>query len=138
MRRKTTMFAFLIIGGFGLISMTISDTETQDPWVAPKEYQKMENPFIDYEDEEKIGRLLFSKLCKSCHGSKGKGDGKNAALMGIKMVDFTDGTIKNQSDGSIYYKINKGRGFMPTFNKKISDDKEKWLVINYIRRSIIE
>ena len=130
---KFIYISLLTLGCFALFSMKIPGTNIQDPWVAPDEYQKMENPYKDYRDAENLGKRLFVKNCQPCHGSTGKGDGKNSVLLGIDMVDITDGIVENQTDGSIFYKINNGRGFMPGFKVKLSEDKEKWLIVNYLR-----
>jgi mono/diheme cytochrome c family protein len=132
-KRKYIYIGLLTLGCFALFSMKIPGAEMQDPWVAPDEYQKMENPYKDHRDAENLGKRLFVKNCQPCHGSTGKGDGKNTVLMGIDMVDITDGRVKNQTDGSIFYKINNGSGFMPGFKVKLSEDKEKWLIVNYLR-----
>ena len=134
--KQININVLLFIGGFAIISMTKPVIVDQDPWVAPKEYQSLENPFKNVNDVENLGRRLYSKNCQPCHGKTGKGDGKTATLSGIEMIDFTDGIIENQSDGSIFYKMIKGREFMPSFKVKLSDDEEKWLIINYLRNLV--
>jgi hypothetical protein len=49
------------------------------------------------------------------------------------MGDFTDDSFKNQTDGALYYKTYFGRDDMPSFDKKITAEEDKWLVINYIK-----
>ena len=93
----------------------------------------MKNPYLNVVDDENIGRSLYSKHCKSCHGTKGKGDGKKADSVDTPIGDFTDDSFKDQTDGSLYYKTFIGRDDMPSFKKKITDEEDKWLLINYIR-----
>lgn len=123
----------ILIGSFTLLSMTILKSNLQDPWKVPAKYQKMENPFANTADDDNIGRILYSKHCKSCHGSKGKGDGKKAGSVDTPIGDFTEASFKNQTDGSLYYKTFIGRDDMPSFQKKIKDEENQWLIINYIR-----
>jgi mono/diheme cytochrome c family protein len=99
----------------------------------PAKYEKMKNPFLNATDTENIGRILYAQHCKSCHGSKGKGDGKKAASIDTPIGDFTDDSFKNQTDGALYYKTYFGRDDMPSFDKKITAEEDKWLVINYIK-----
>ena len=125
MKKQFLIIGALIIGSFVLVSMTVVKTISQDPWVAPDKYQKMENPEAANADAEKIGRMLYSKHCKSCHGSKGKGDGSKAETVDTPIGDFTDGSIANQTDGSLYYKTFEGRDDMPSFKKKIKDQTDQ-------------
>jgi mono/diheme cytochrome c family protein len=133
MKKQLLLIGTLLVGSFVLLSMTIIKSNQQDPWDVPAKYQKMENPYTDIEDEEKIGRILYSKHCKSCHGTKGKGDGTKAKSVDTPVGDFTDASFKDQTDGSLYYKTYIGRDDMPSFKKKIPDAEEQWLVINYVK-----
>ena len=134
MKKLLLLSCLLILGSFLLISMGEINTNQQDPWTVPTKYQKMENPYSDATDNENIGRILYSKHCKSCHGTKGKGDGNKAESIDTPIGDFTDGSVKNQKDGALYYKSFTGRDDMPSFEKKIKDEEERWLIINYIRK----
>ena len=51
----------------------------------------------------------------------------------MKKLNFQNIYFKSQKDGSMYYKTFIGRDDMPSFKKKIPDEEEQWLVINYIR-----
>jgi mono/diheme cytochrome c family protein len=113
--------------------MTFKKASKQEPWKVPVKYEKMKNPYSKAADTEKIGRILYAKHCKSCHGSKGKGDGKKAASLDTPVGDFSSPSFKNQTDGSLYYKTFFGRDEMPSFKKKIVDEEEKWLIVNYMR-----
>ena len=133
MKKQLLLISAILIGGFVLLSMTIMKTDQQELWVVPAKYKKMENPYANVSDEDRIGRILYSKHCKSCHGTKGKGDGKKAASLDTPTGDFTLATFKEQTDGSLYYKTFFGRDDMPSFKKKITDEEEQWLLVNYIK-----
>ena len=133
MKKQFLIISTIVLGSFVLLSMTINELDTQDPWEAPAKYQKMKNPYLDDADAGKIGRILYSKHCKSCHGTKGLGDGTKAEDIDTPIGDFTDPAFSSQSDGSLYYKTFFGRDDMPGFNKKITDEEDKWLLVNYIR-----
>ena len=133
MKRHSLILSLVIMGSFLLLSMVTIKSNLQDPWEVPAKYEKMENPYTEAADTESIGRILYSKHCKSCHGSKGKGDGKKAETLDTEVGDFSDASFKAQSDGSLYYKTFFGRDDMPGFKKKITDEEEKWLLICYVR-----
>jgi len=132
MKKQLLIISVIFIGSFTLMSL-ISNELLQEPWEVPAKYKKMKNPYLNISDDENIGRLLYSKHCKSCHGTKGKGDGKKAGSLDTKTPDFTNDGFKKQTDGALYYKTYIGRDDMPGFNKKIADKEEQWLVINYIK-----
>lgn len=132
MKKQLLIISTLIIGSFTLLSLT-SNKLLQDPWEAPAKYQKMENPQLNNKDADKIGRILYTKHCKSCHGKKGNGDGTKAESVDTKVPDFNSDAFKNETDGSLYYKTFIGRDDMPSFEKKVKDEEERWLIVNYIK-----
>lgn len=105
---------------------------TANKWVVPAKYQTMKNPTDPMEDVA-IGKSLYRKHCKSCHGSKGYGDGPKANEMKGDLGDFSTKEFQAQSDGALFYKTSLGRDDMPRFNKKIADDEDRWLIVNYLR-----
>ena len=130
---KTLKPFILLVGSLTLVSMTLVKSDLQESWEVPEEYQNMKNPYIDSEDEDRIGKTIYAKNCKFCHGSKGKGDGNQSKLLQTPVADFTSEAFKSQSDGSIYYKLSEGRNEMPGFQSIITDDEDFWMVINYIK-----
>jgi len=105
----------------------------QEAWVVPEKYKSMENPVADDEEAVEIGGELYDKHCKSCHGKTGLGDGPKAAELDTPSGDFTTEEFQAQTDGELFYKTTFGRDDMPTFEKKISDEEERWMVITYLR-----
>ncbi len=59
----------LLIGIMSLALLSFSGI-LQDEWVVPDKYQKMKNPTDPNEDQD-IGKQLYSKHCQSCHGKTG-------------------------------------------------------------------
>lgn len=133
MKNQVFNIGIILIGCLVLLSLVALKSNMQDPWDAPAKYVKMKNPFANSIDEEKIGRIMYAKHCKSCHGTKGKGDGKKAGSIDTPIGDFSADSFKKQTDGSLYYKTIFGRDDMPSFEKKIKDEEERWLIVNYIR-----
>jgi mono/diheme cytochrome c family protein len=101
-------------------------------WIVPAKYLTMKNPVATTTDAA-IGKSLYSKHCKSCHGTEGYGDGTKAKEMKGDLGDFSTAKFQKQSDGALFYKTSFGRDDMPGFNKKMPSDEDRWLVINYIR-----
>jgi len=133
MKKKFLRFGTLLVGSFALLSMTIIKSNDQDPWEVPAEYKNLKNPYTNVEDDELIGEELYGMYCQSCHGIKGKGDGVNAELVSTPVADFTTASFKNQSDGSLYYKLITGRNDMVGFQLIIPEEEDLWMVINYIK-----
>ena len=102
------------------------------PWPATEAVIKVKNPVKADEASIKEGKDLYSQHCKSCHGTKGKGDGSKAEKIDISCGDFTGPEYAKISDGEAYWKTTEGRKPMPSFKEKLGNN-ERWSVINYIR-----
>ena len=124
---------FLCLGCIFFLFMS-SFFMQNDPWPVPSKYQKLKNPYADADDsDDMIGKELYYIHCKSCHGKKGIGDGSKAAELGTPVPDLTLAGFKSQTDGEIYYKSYIGRDEMPAFEKKIDDEEDQWLLVNYLK-----
>jgi len=119
---------------FGLVSAVLLSFSTfdQEEWVVPAKYEKMTNP-TDPDEDKDIGKQLYSKHCQSCHGKTGLGDGKKADEVEGDLGDFSSAEFQAQSEGALFYKSYIGRDDMPNFEKKIPDEEDLWLVVNYMR-----
>ena len=124
--KNLVLFAVLTLGllSFGTIM--------QDEWVVPEEYKNMKNPTDPSEDLD-IGKSLYSKHCQSCHGKEGYGDGKKANEVEGDLGDFSSPEFQSQSDGTLFYKTSFGYKDMPEYTKKMPDDEDRWLIVNYMR-----
>ncbi len=129
---KPTLFTLAISLTLVLYSFILPDQSTD--WVVPESAKKVKNP-TDALDKENlaIGKTLYSKYCQSCHGKEGFGDGPKAKEMKGDMGDFSSKDFQTQTDGTLFYKITKGRADMPSFEKKIIDAEDRWLIVNYLR-----
>ncbi len=132
MALKLLKNSLVALGSLLLVSFAIVKTN-QEPWTAPEEYQKMKNPYAKTVDDDQIGKIIYAKQCKFCHGAKGKGDGNQANLLKTKVADFTAQNFKDQPDGSVFYKLKTGRNEMPSFDRIITDEEDLWLLVNYIK-----
>ncbi|MDT8392724.1 MAG: cytochrome c [Bacteroidales bacterium] len=109
------------------------DQKKGEPWDIPSKYVKMENPYADDADLVKVGKMLYSKHCKSCHGNDGLGDGPKAKQLETFPGDFSSEEFQSGTDGELYYKSIIGRNEMPNYEKKITEEEDRWAIINYLR-----
>ncbi len=127
--KKFKNLLLLAIFSLGLLSFGVV---LQDEWVVPDEYKNMKNP-TDPKVDLNIGKSLYAKHCQSCHGKEGYGDGKKANEVEGDLGDFSSAEFQAQTDGELFYKSYIGRDDMPNFEKKLPDEEDVWLIVNYMR-----
>lgn len=74
---------------------------------------------------------LYTKNCKFCHGSYGKGDGIKARL-NPEICPY-DLSKENKPDKFVYYVILEGKNKMPSNEKKLNDENIHLIMI-YIKK----
>lgn len=72
---------------------------------------------------------LYKSKCQMCHGADGKG---SAAGQKMGVRDFNSPEVAKQSDADMVKITKEGKGKMPKFEGKLTDDQIKELV-KYIR-----
>lgn len=125
-------FKFLTIIGIISFAFYSFTTLVQEEWKVPAKYETMKNP-IAAKTDAAIGKSLYTKHCKSCHGAEGYGDGPKADGLDGDLGDFSTAEFQAQSDGALFYKTTTGRDDMPEFAKKVPSDEDRWLIVNYMR-----
>lgn len=100
------------------------------PWPVPDKDKNMKAPT---KPDLATGKELWAKHCKSCHGSKGLGDGPKAASLKTFSGDFSTAAFQAGTDGEIYYRTNKGRDEMPGYEKKIPAANDRWALVAFMR-----
>ena len=127
---KTIKFlTFIGVICLGLLSFS---NLVQEEWKVPAKYEKMTNPEEASKSNVAIGKSMYSKHCKSCHGKEGLGDGPKADEVEGELGDFSSEEYQAQSDGALFYKSYIGRDDMPNFEKKMSEE-DMWLTVHYMR-----
>jgi len=126
------LFLVILLTGTLLSFVSPQDKKKGGPWDIPSKYKEMKNPYTGDENLTFKGKGLYNRHCKACHGSKGEGDGVRAIALNTDPGNFTASEFKNQAPGLIYYKSIIGRDEMPNFEKKISNENDRWAVIMYI------
>lgn len=145
---KSLILFFLLL----LISLTFMSTQRfnnntrlitllQEPdtskWIAPASANELTNPIQSNEESIAEGKIVYSKNCRSCHGKLGNGKGVGGVDLKTKPTDFTTKEFGKQSDGSMFWKITKGRNDMESYKEELEED-EIWNVVNYIKAFIPE
>lgn len=69
---------------------------------------------------------LYKTKCAACHGADGKADTPIGKKMGVK--SFTDPEVAKNSDQAWFEITKNGKGKMPGYNGKLTDDQIKDLV----------
>lgn len=130
-------FKLISIFVTAIFFMSISLSMAQKPgaaWVIPAKYKSMKSTLKAGDASiNSTGKELYNKNCKSCHGSKGLGDGPKAASLKTSTGDFSSAKFQAYSDGELYYMSFVGRDEMPNFEKKITDESDRWAVVYYMR-----
>jgi mono/diheme cytochrome c family protein len=129
---KQLFLILIIAAGLMSISFTIINQERK-PWPVPDKDKKMKNPVPADAASIAAGKALWNTHCKSCHGSKGLGDGSKAGQLKTDPGDFSKAEVQNETDGTLFYRTTKGRDDMPSFDKKIPDADDRWSIVNFIR-----
>jgi mono/diheme cytochrome c family protein len=132
--RNQIYLAVLAILTIAFISNNAMAQKKPGPWETPAKFKTMKNP-VKTTDAEAIanGKALYAKHCKSCHGAKGLGDGAKAATLKTTAGDFSSKEFQAYTDGEMFYKITAGRDEMPAYDKKITDEADRWALVNYLR-----
>jgi mono/diheme cytochrome c family protein len=116
-----------------VLLMSFMNSTQPKPWPVPEKNKSMVNPVKSDAASIATGKALYNQHCKSCHGTKGKGDGTKASQLDTDCGDFTTAAFHAQTDGSLFYKTSEGRKDMPSYKKKIPEADDIWAVVNYIR-----
>lgn len=117
---------------FALLAFVPKATD-QKPWPVPDAAKNKANPVKSDATSIASGKALYNTHCKSCHGTKGKGDGPKAEQLDTESGDFSKATFQAQTDGALFYKTSEGRKDMPSFKKKIPEANDIWAVVNFLR-----
>jgi len=99
-------------------------------WNVPDNLRKQKAPQDATYELIKTGKSVYSKKCSSCHGHPGKND-----FLKLEPVptDFgTENFQKENTEGSVFYKLDEGMGGMPSFKHQLSET-DKWCVAFYIK-----
>lgn len=127
-----TLKILFTLGVISFVLVSFSKLTQEEEWEVPAKYEKMTNPEEASKENISLGKNLYSKHCKSCHGKEGLGDGPKADEVDGNLGDFSSEEFQAQSDGALFYKSYIGRLDMPNYEKKMSEE-DMWLVVHFMR-----
>jgi mono/diheme cytochrome c family protein len=133
--KSSNRFAALIITAIIFIAANVAMAQKAGgPWIIPSKYKSMKSTVKAGDPSiNTVGKDLFAKHCKSCHGSKGLGDGPKSASLNTIIPSFADAKFKAQAAGDVYFQSFVGRNEMPNFEKKVTDEGDRWALVAYIK-----
>ena len=106
---------------------------------APGKFRKMTNPLEASKANVEAGKTLFHETamplaCTQCHGDTGDGNGPMGAALNPHPRNFTCGeTMKDISDGQMFWIIQNGSPGTGMMAFAGMPDNQIWQVIHYIR-----
>jgi mono/diheme cytochrome c family protein len=102
-------------------------------YAIPQEAARKENPVPATPESLARGKKQYGYDCAMCHGKEGNGKGDVAVDMKLGMHDETNpATLKDRSDGELFYIIKKGKDQMPPEGDRVKDERI-WDMVNYVR-----
>ena len=122
----------LLIVSVGVFALSVTLIAQTKPWDAPANFKSMKNPVAMSDASSKAGQALYVKTCTPCHGKTGMGDGVKVKSLKVVPGDLTKAAFQSQTDGEHFYKTKTGRGEMPKYEGKMSDE-DIWNLVNYMR-----
>jgi mono/diheme cytochrome c family protein len=106
----------------------------QPEFKVPAGEASLQNPVQATTDSVAKGNDAYLKSdCAVCHGKNGNGKGFMSGASHYDCRDWRDpSSLKDFSDGDLFYILNKGKGKMPGYERKL-DAQQGWLMIAFIR-----
>jgi mono/diheme cytochrome c family protein len=99
----------------------------------PADAATMTNPVTPTPESQAHAKSVYGVDCAMCHGANGDGKGDLVADMKLKLKDFTDtSSLKDMSDGEIFYIIKNGKGKMPSEGDR-AKDSDIWNIVILVR-----
>jgi mono/diheme cytochrome c family protein len=94
----------------------------------------MVNPVAVTPQSLEEGKVLYTRFCQVCHGSKADGeggDGQVAKHDAINPPNLNTDKWVSYAPGQIYHTLMHGQGVMGSYSSQL-DYLERWKVINYL------
>lgn len=130
-----------VLSSVALIALVVfaQNTATPKPGAAtpyytiPVDAAHQQNPVKPTEESLERGKKQCGFDCAMCHGKDGAGKGDVAVDMKLPMHDETNpATLKDRTDGELFYIIKKGKDQMPPEGDRVKDETV-WDMVNYVR-----
>ena len=100
--------------------------------MAPEETAEIKNPVVLDVESARKGKQSYLENGADCHGANIEGLKAEEAGLETDTPSLKD-RLKTHTDGDFFWKINEGKGAMPSFEDNLSDE-QRWHIFNYIRQ----
>jgi mono/diheme cytochrome c family protein len=106
----------------------------QPEFQVPAQESSRQNPVKPTADSIAQGNQSYLKSdCAVCHGKNGNGKGFMSGASHYDCRDWRDpSSLKDFTDGDLFYILNKGKGKMPGYERRLHS-QEGWVMITFIR-----
>ena len=131
---KNLFTSVLLLAVSLFLIATLAAQQAGGPYAAiPADAAKQGNPVKPSPESLERAKKWWKLDCAMCHGDNGDGKGSLAADMKLQIADFTDpASLKDRTDGEIFYIIKTGHQDMPPEGTRIKPE-ENWDLVNYVR-----
>jgi mono/diheme cytochrome c family protein len=135
------MRTLLLLASVSLVGCALAQDKQEPPKPAtirqpnsiPVSAARQTNPVKPTPESLASGKKWYAIDCALCHGDTGDGKTSNTSNVKMKVSDLTDpATLKNRTDGEIFYIIKNGLGQMPPEGDRVKTE-ELWDLVNYVR-----
>lgn len=111
--------------------LLFSDLSFAHGWKAPDEAAKIKNPIPSNDTSHDNGKKIYLDNCAYCHGDNALGLSKDDTSLPMDTPNLIK-RLNSHTEGDFFWKIQNGRGEMPSFKEELSD-KDIWNIINFIK-----
>ncbi len=129
MLRPLPIITILLLCASLLLAQGTKSTSSYQP--VPVAEARRANPLKPTPESLASGKSIFGYDCAQCHGAAG--DGKGNVPKDLKIPDLTNPTtLKDLTDGALFYRIKNGHGGMPPEGNRVQTS-QLWDLVNYVR-----
>jgi mono/diheme cytochrome c family protein len=124
-----------VIALLGAVPLLPQDSSSAKPvaFSVPAEIASQINPVHPTAAGLTLARKMYGYDCAMCHGKEGGGDGDMASSLKSKMKDYRDPvSLKEMTDGQLFYIIEKGNGEMPGESDRAKPE-QLWTMVTLVR-----
>jgi mono/diheme cytochrome c family protein len=124
--------AILLFIAYVYLGATDAGAHSKDDpnrWLAPHEMAQRVNPVNKSSESIQRGKDLYLKHCTLCHGPNARGDGPAAKGLRQKPTDLA-AMAGMHEDGDVAWKIAEGRGVMPGWKERLTEE-QIWDLVNF-------
>jgi len=100
----------------------------------PADAARMVNPVKPTPESLARAKKIYGYDCAICHGVNGDGKGEIVKDLKLTMKDYTNpATLKDMTDGELFYIIRSGKGQMPAEEEARAKADDVWNMVLLVR-----